>query len=120
MEPPLDAIRNTDCLHLTKPLNYLPRSSPDGDGREDVLQIRLRSKEPANRLRIRIFHAGGVLVRELANGLLGGTEAIFSWNGLDEKGGRLPTGQYILLVEWNDKNGKQSREKKVLTLVNTR
>lgn len=94
--------------------------SPDGDGRDDVLQIRMRSKEPANRLRVRIFHAGGVWVRDLAAGTLAGTEAVFSWNGLDEKGGRLPSGQYILLAEWNDKRGKQTREKRVLTLVNTR
>lgn len=94
--------------------------SPDGDGREDVVQIRLRSKEPANRLRIRIFHAGGVFVRELANGILSGTESVFNWNGLDEKERRLPTGQYILLAEWNEKSGKPGREKKLLTLINPR
>ncbi len=94
--------------------------SPDGDGRDDVLQIRMRSDEPANRLRLRIFQANGVWVRDLASGTLAGTEAVFSWNGLDEKGGGLPSGQYILLAEWNDKRGKQTREKRVLTLVNTR
>lgn len=92
--------------------------SPDGDGRDDLVLVRFKSAEPANRLRIRIFHGSGVVVRELANGTLAGTEAVFNWDGLDEKGRRLPTGNYILLAEINDPNGKQVREKRTVAVVN--
>lgn len=94
-----------------------PVFSPDGDGREDVTQIRIRLREPASRLRVRIFHASGVPVRELANGVLAGTESLFKWDGLDDKGNRLPEALYILLTERIDQNGRTDRQKDRIALV---
>jgi hypothetical protein len=91
--------------------------SPDGDGRDDRLQIRIQRTETANRIRIRIFHASGVLVRELANLALVGTDTIFNWDGLDEKGYPLAGGQYILLFEILSGKGVISKEKKLVVLA---
>jgi hypothetical protein len=91
--------------------------SPDGDGRDDRLQIRIQRTETANRIRIRIFHASGVLVRELANLALVGTDTIFNWDGLDEKGYPLAGGQYILLFEILSAKGVISKEKKLVVIA---
>lgn len=91
--------------------------SPDRDGFEDVLQIRYRSGQKGERLRIRIFHSGGVAVRELANMVLNGSESVYTWDGLNDRQQRLPAGQYIVLVEAYRLDGKRSVEKRVVVLI---
>lgn len=91
--------------------------SPNGDGRDDILQMRIQSTETANQIRIRIFQASGVLVRELANLALVGTDTVFNWDGLDEKGYPLAAGQYILLFEILSGKGVISKEKKLVVLA---
>jgi hypothetical protein len=92
--------------------------SPNGDGREDLLQLRIQNKETAGRVRIRVFHSTGSPVRELANMTLMGTESVFSWDGLDNSGRQLPGGQYILLTEITDNNGRTIRYKNLVALTN--
>ena len=92
--------------------------SPNGDGREDLLQLRIQNKETAGRVRIRVFHSTGSPVRELANMTLMGTESVFSWDGLDNSGRQLPGGQYILLTEITDNNGRTTRYKNLVVLTN--
>ncbi len=91
--------------------------SPDQDGRDDVIQIRYRSSHTNTRLRIRIFHSNGVAVRELSNIALGGSESVFTWDGLDDRKERLPAGPYVLLVETYGPERKRTVEKRVVHLV---
>ncbi len=90
--------------------------SPDGDGRDDILQIKFQSDEPACRLRLRVAHSSGVMVRELANLALAGTESVFNWDGLNDQGKALPPGRYILLAEVVRPNGKRTVHKKIMHL----
>lgn len=92
--------------------------SPNRDGRDDIIQLSYRSEQGGNRIRLRIFHSSGVPVRELANQQLTGTLAVFSWDGLDARGNALPVGQYLLLIETTDLNGRMERFKKVVAIVN--
>lgn len=91
--------------------------SPNRDGRDDIIQISYRSEQGGNRIRLRIFHSSGVPVRELVNQQLTGTLAVFSWDGLDDRGIALPVGQYLLLVETTDLNGRMERFKKVVAIL---
>lgn len=91
--------------------------SPKRDGRDDVLQIAYKNEQGGNRIRIRVFHAAGTPVRELVNQMLVGTTAVFTWDGLDDRGNALPLGQYILLIEATDLNGRMERIKKVVAIV---
>ncbi len=92
--------------------------SPDNDGQADFIQIKYKTDTPADRIRIRIFHTGGKMIRELANLALAGNESVFTWDGLDDQRNQLSTGQYILLVETTDVFGKTDRMKKVIALIN--
>ena len=56
-------------------------------------------------------------MRELIDQALIGTQAVFSWEGLDDRGNALPVGQYILLIETTDLNGRMERIKKVVAIV---
>ena len=56
-------------------------------------------------------------MRELVNQALVGTSAVFTWDGLDDRGNALPVGQYILLIETTDLNGRMERTKKVVAIV---
>lgn len=91
--------------------------SPKRDGRDDIIQIGYRHEKGGNRIRIRIFHPSGNPVRELVNQALVGTKALFNWDGLDDRGNGLPVGQYILLIEITDLNGRMERIKKVVAIV---
>ncbi|MFM7671434.1 MAG: lamin tail domain-containing protein [Bacteroidota bacterium] len=91
--------------------------SPKRDGRDDIIQIGYQHEKGGNRVRIRIFHSSGTHVRELANQTMVGTTALFSWDGSDEQGHALPVGQYILLIEITDIDGRMQRTKKVVAIV---
>lgn len=93
--------------------------SPNGDGRDDILQLRIQNKETTGRVRIRVFHSTGSPIRELANMTLMGTDSVFSWDGLDNSGRQLPGGQYILLTEITDNKGRTTRYKNLVALTNT-
>lgn len=91
--------------------------SPDQDGRDDVIQLRYRTSHKNTRLRIQIFHSNGVSVRELANLALGGSESVFTWDGLDDRKNRLPAGPYLLFVEIYGPDNKRATEKRRMQLV---
>ncbi|MEN9525345.1 MAG: hypothetical protein RLZZ256_729, partial [Bacteroidota bacterium] len=91
--------------------------SPKRDGRDDIIQIVYQHEQGGNRIRLRVFHSSGTPVRELANQVLVGTSAVFTWDGLDDRGNALPVGQYILLTETTDLNGRMERTKKVVAIV---
>ena len=91
--------------------------SPKRDGRDDIIQIVYQHEQGGNRIRLRVFHSSGTPVRELVNQALVGTSAVFTWDGLDDRGNALPVGQYILLIETTDLNGRMERTKKVVAIV---
>lgn len=105
-------IQTTESMELSTRI-----LSPKRDGRDDILQILYRSDVGGNRIRLRIFHSSGTVVRELANQLLMGTQAVFTWDGLDDRGNSLPVGQYIVLMEGSNLNGQTRRIKKAVAIV---
>jgi hypothetical protein len=72
--------------------------SPDNDGWQDYLTINYKMERPGSVASIRIFNAAGILVKELANNALLGSEGKFNWNGLGESDQKLPVGIYIIQI----------------------
>ena len=73
--------------------------SPDNDGRDDIATINYKVDAIGYVANITIFDVSGRPVRYLVrNGILGLT-GYWNWDGLDDKGLKLPVGTYILYTE---------------------
>lgn len=91
--------------------------SPNNDGFQDFAEISLLFDEPENRVSVQIFNHQGHIVRHLANNELCGTEALFRWDGLDDKGNRLPSGMYVVQIQYWNMDGHSKRYRKVVSIA---
>ena len=73
--------------------------SPDGDGRDDLLQIVLEA--PGEDVRARIFDLFGAEIIEL-DGAVGPARAHWQWDGTDARGRQAPVGAYVVHVRRDD------------------
>jgi len=80
--------------------------SPDGDGFDDHAIISYALEKGGCTVNAYVFSVEGRLVRHLVKGELVGQEGGFAWNGLDEKGNRVPLGLYVIVTEVLDLQGK--------------
>ena len=76
--------------------------TPDGDGMNDVLSIRIHSNSTPQSVRIRIYDSRGRLVRDLVPAGLIGQDAVHFWNGTANNVDPLSSGIYIILIELHD------------------
>lgn len=91
--------------------------SPDNDGRDDIATIQYQVAEPGYFANITIFDASGRAVRNLVrNGTLG-LEGYWNWDGLDDKGLKLPIGTYIVFTEIFNLQGKKEKFKNAVVLA---
>jgi len=91
--------------------------SPDNDGRDDIATIQYKVAEPGYIANITIFDASGRPVRNLVrNGTLG-LEGYWNWDGLDDKGLKLPIGTYIVFTEIFNLQGKKEKFKNAVVLA---
>ena len=90
--------------------------SPDNDGRDDIATVQYKVSEPGFIANITIFDVSGRPVRYLVrNGTLGLT-GYWNWDGLDDKGLKLPVGTYILYTEIFNLQGKKDKMKNTVVL----
>lgn len=86
--------------------------SPDGDGIDDALAIRLNFDGNAPLIDIKIFDLDGRQVRTLVTNHFTGSEEIFFWDGYGDDGQLRSTGIYIVMLELLDaRAGKTARYK---------
>lgn len=91
--------------------------SPDNDGRDDIATIQYEVTEPGYVANIIIFDAAGRPIRNLVrNGTLG-LKGYWNWDGLDDKGNKLPVGTYIIFTEIFNLQGKKSHFKNAVVLA---
>ena len=91
--------------------------SPDNDGRDDITTIQYKVDAIGYIANITIFDASGRPVRYLVrNGTLGLT-GYWNWDGLDDKGLKLPVGTYILYTEIFNLQGKKDKMKNTVVLA---
>ena len=79
--------------------------SPDGDGFEDSCLFTYQLDTPGGTMNAYVFSAEGQLVRHLVKGELVSQEGRFVWNGLDNRGVRVPIGIYVVVTEVFDMEG---------------
>ncbi len=91
--------------------------SPDNDGHDDIATIQYEVTEPGFVANIIIFDAAGRPVRNLVrNGTLG-LKGYWNWDGLDDKGLKLPVGTYVIFTEIFNLQGKKQQYKSVVVLA---
>ena len=73
--------------------------SPDGDGFDDFLNIDYTLPSRSVIMDIMIFDSIGRRVRRLLSSVTAGSEGIIIWDGLDDRGRKLPIGIYIIYLE---------------------
>lgn len=91
--------------------------SPDNDGHDDVAAIQYKVGGPGYVANITIYDAQGRPVRYLVkNGTLG-SDGQWNWDGLDEKGNKLPVGTYIIYTEIFNLQAKKQHFKNTVVLA---
>ncbi len=90
--------------------------SPDNDGFEDYAEISVSMSDGENRVSVRIFNQQGFLVRHLVNNELCSQEALFRWDGTDDHKQTVPSGMYVVTVQYWNLDGKSRRFKKVVSV----
>ena len=91
--------------------------SPDNDGQDDITTIQYKVTGPGYVANITIFDAQGRPVRYLVkNGVLG-PGGQWNWDGLDEKGNKLPVGTYIIYTEIFNLQAKKQHFKNTVVLA---
>ncbi len=89
---------------------------PNQDGMNDLLMIRYSFLEPGNTCSVTIFNREGKPVRHLINNQMVGTVGFFTWDGLNDQGGRCATGIYVIWVRSFNLSGKVSETRKIAVL----
>lgn len=91
--------------------------SPDNDGYNDIATIQYKIDQPGYVANVTIFDASGRPIRNLIrNGILS-TSGYWNWDGLDDKGLKLPVGTYIIFTEIFNLGGKKDKFKNVVVLA---
>ncbi len=91
--------------------------SPDNDGRDDIATIQYQLSEMGYAANITIYDAGGRPVRWLVKNANLGLKGYWNWDGLDEKGLKLPVGPYIIFTEIFNLQGKKETFKNTVILA---
>lgn len=91
--------------------------SPDNDGYNDITTIHYQMTEPGYMATITIFDAAGRPVRYLVKNNMLGISGSYIWDGLNEKGQKLPSGTYILYTELFNLQGQKKQFKNAVILA---
>lgn len=83
--------------------------SPDGDGFDDTCLFTYQLESSGCTMNVYVFSAEGMLVRHLVKGELVADQGSFVWNGMDNRGLKVPIGIYVVVTEVFDMEGTVKR-----------
>jgi len=91
--------------------------SPDNDGLNDLLFIKLKQDGEQGIAKVQIFNLEGLLIKELCRQVLVGDEYAMIWDGLNENGLPAAIGTYIIYSEVFKANGELKKFKRTCALT---
>jgi hypothetical protein len=93
------------------------RLSPDGDNREDFLEIYYTLPQEGFVATVQVFDSDGNLVKSIVRQSLIGTEGILRWDGDKDEGGPARPGIHVVFLEVYSPVGEVRRAKKAVAVV---
>lgn len=90
--------------------------TPDGDGREDFLEIVVSEPEKEFVLHLLVYDSRGRPVRKVAGGVPGYGTVSYRWDGTGETGRLMPAGIYVVYVRIVQPDGRCLEKRKVCVL----
>jgi hypothetical protein len=112
---------NSVCVDLPSASDNVVLSSskisPNNDGNEDFLTIRMNLDGNGNVVSVLVFDEAGNYIKKIASNLFAGNGASVIWDGTGQDGSTVKTGIYILLITLYNDSGKTARWKKVCTVI---
>lgn len=107
----LGKIQNTaNCMEVENPL-----FTPDGDGFQDFMLLRLKCLPAGAVGNIRVFDLAGIEIKRLAQNQTLSTETAIRWDGTDESGQKARVGYYLVHIQWFALDGSsQTIQQKVV------
>lgn len=117
--PTLPNSQSRTAVSVADDLISIPvaRLSPDGDAREDFLEIFYLLPKEGYAATLSVFDADGNLVRNLVRQQLVGTEGTFRWDGDTDEGSKARPGIHIVFLEIFSPDGEVMRVKKAVAVV---
>ena len=109
----IDLISETAGLVTVEPKIF----SPNEDGVNDRLVIKLSPDGPGWIVNIRIFSEDGIEIRRLANNLMIGSNDVVEWDGTTESHQKAMLGIYIVKVEFFGLQGRKKQFKAACVLT---
>jgi hypothetical protein len=98
--------------------SFHPESiSPDNNGIDDFITVTLRFSKPGFLSTVKIFSQQGILIKDIINNELCGTEEQYVWDGLGADNERLAMGYYIMLFEAWHPDGERLRDKRAVLVL---
>jgi len=91
--------------------------SPDNDGRDDVLRIKVSLQDQENVAGISIFNSRGLIVKQVAASSLAGPENVYQWDGVTTDRKKAEPGLYFIYVEIINSNGKARHMRKTFAVA---
>jgi hypothetical protein len=91
--------------------------TPDDDGIDDILEIRIKASDPGCMGTLSIFNMWGELVNSLLKNSFLGTDMRLTWDAKDMNDHILNIGPYIIYVEIIKPSGKIEKIKKVVSVI---
>ena len=93
------------------------RITPDNDGNEDILSIKISLEGLDNVISVTIFSETGKMIRRLAENVTVGEESEILWDGTYANGSLVRNGIYVILVETYSHYGDMHVDKQVCTVL---
>ena len=91
--------------------------SPDNDGKDDFLYIKVNTVEPGTLFSLRVFDLKGNLVKTITSPSIISENSIFIWDGTGDSNLILPMGYYLIFSESISVSGKHSSVKKAIVIA---
>ncbi|MEO9965262.1 MAG: lamin tail domain-containing protein [Reichenbachiella sp.] len=89
---------------------------PDNTGSNDYTTISYQLDQTGNFANVNIYSTSGDLVKTLAEGELLSINGFFTWDGINNQGGRASVGYYVVFFEIFDGQGNKSIQKETVVL----
>ena len=90
--------------------------SPDNDGLDDFMQIRIRDAS-GKMIKMNVIDLQGRLVKQIADNEIGGADNLWNWDGDDFNGQKVYNGPYFLSIQMVDANGDVSFAKRKIVVA---